>query len=123
MKTRLIIAVVWVSGMFGAWAANWTVTDGCASVTADCALTESDQAAIDTLTSITITGGKCLYAASGNTVTIPCEIISTGMPILGKVGTGTLVVAGKMSIVGELKQCVIKYVEEKIGVALTVDGE
>ncbi len=103
MKTRLIIAAVWASGMFGAWAANWTITDGCASVTADCALTESDQAAIDTLTSITITGGKCLYAASGNTVTIPCEIISTGMPILGKVGTGTLVVAGKMSIVGELK--------------------
>ena len=27
------------------------------------------------------------------------------------------------SIVGELKQSVIKYVEEKIGVALTVDGE
>ena len=86
-----------------AFAVNWTVTDGCASVTADCALSESDQSEIDALTSITIESGKCLYAASGNTVTIPCEIISAGAPTLGKLGAGTLVVAGKMSTVGELK--------------------
>ena len=103
-NSKLFLAAACAAALsLGASAASWSVDNGIASVTADCELTEADQATIDTLTSINVAAGKVLYAASGNTVTTTCEIVSSGVPkSLGKAATGTLVIAGKVSAVGEL---------------------
>ena len=82
---------------FSASAANWTIDNGVASVTANCELTEADQTTLDGLTSITIAAGINLYAKSGNTVTIPCPISGPGAYSLGKTSTGTLIIAGALN--------------------------
>ena len=91
MNSKLLLAAVCAASLsLDTLAATWNIT-------ADRELTEADQAEINTLESITITSGKCLSVATGNTVTIPCPISSTGAPVLGKSGTGTLIIAGAIN--------------------------
>ena len=93
-KSKLFWVVACAASLsLDAIAATWNIT-------ADRELTESDQAEINTLESITITAGKCLSVAAGNTVTIPCGIYCAGSsskPMLGKSGTGKLVIAGPLT--------------------------
>ena len=97
-NSKLFLAAACAAELsLGASAANWTIDNGVASVTADCELTESDQTTLDGLTSITITAGMNLYAKSGNTVTIPCPINSTGGYKLGKPNTGTLIITNALN--------------------------
>ena len=47
--SKLFLAAACAAALsFGASAANWTITDGVASVTADCELTEADQRTVKT---------------------------------------------------------------------------
>ena len=73
-----------------ALAATWNITD-------NRELTEADQAELNTLESITITAGKRLCVAAGNTVTIPCPINSTGAYTLGTNNAGRLIIANAIN--------------------------
>ena len=96
MNSKLLMAAACAASLsLDALAATWNIT-------ADRELTEADQAEINTIESITISGGTCLSVAAGNTVTIPCPIVSTGAPKLGSPNTGTLVIAGALNAVGEV---------------------
>ena len=97
-NSKLLLAAVCAAALsLGASAANWTITDGVASVTAECELSADDQTTLDGLTSISIAAGIRLYAKSGDTVTIPCPINGAGVYSLGKTGTGTLIIAGALN--------------------------
>ena len=93
----LLVAACAATLSFDTLAANWTITDGVASVTANCELSADDQTTLDGLTSISIAAGIRLYAKSGDTVTIPCPINSTGNYILGTNNTGRLIIAGAIN--------------------------
>ena len=70
-NSKLLLAAVCAAALsLSASAANWTITDGVASVTAECELSADDQTTLDGLTSISIASGIRLYAKSGDTVTI-----------------------------------------------------
>ncbi len=86
----LMVAVCAATLSLDALAATWNITT-------NRELTEADQAEINTLESITITAGKRLYVAAGNTVTIRCPINSTGNYILGTNDTGTLIIANAIN--------------------------
>ena len=85
-----VLSVCVVALSFDALAATWNITD-------NRELTEADQAELNTIESITISGGTCLSVAAGNTVTISCPISSTGAPVLGKSNTGTLIIANAIN--------------------------
>ena len=86
----LMVAACAATLSLDALAETWNITD-------NRELTEADQAELNTLESITITAGKRLYVAAGNTVTIPCSINSTGNYILGTSNTGRLIIAGAIN--------------------------
>ncbi len=94
----LIAAACAAALSFCAFAApSWTIADGVASVTAECELSADDQTTLNGLNSINIASGIRLYAKSGETVTIPCPITGPAGYLLGKTGTGTLIIANALN--------------------------